>query len=46
MDYYEEKVIKDTLEAHAWNKEETSEELGVDIATLYRKIKKLGIIEH
>ena len=45
MDYYEEKIIKDTLEAHAWNKEETAGELGVDLATLYRKIKKLGIAE-
>jgi DNA-binding NtrC family response regulator len=45
MDYYEEKVIKDALESHDWNKEETAGELGVDLATLYRKIKKLGIAE-
>jgi DNA-binding NtrC family response regulator len=45
LDHYEEKIIKDALEAHEWNKEETSEELGVDLATLYRKIKKLGIAE-
>ncbi len=46
LDYYEEKIVKDALESHDWNKEETAVELGVDLATLYRKIKKLGIAEH
>ncbi len=45
MDYYEAKIIKETLEAHGWNKEETARALDVDLATLYRKIKKLGIAE-
>ncbi len=45
LDYYEEKIVKDALESHDWNKEETAVELGVDLATLYRKIKKLGIAE-
>jgi DNA-binding NtrC family response regulator len=45
LDYYEEKIVKDALESHDWNKEETAGELGVDLATLYRKIKKLGIAE-
>ncbi|UCE78750.1 MAG: sigma-54-dependent Fis family transcriptional regulator [Nitrospiraceae bacterium] len=45
IDSYEKKVIVDTLEAHNWNKEEAARMLGVDLATLYRKIKKLGIIE-
>jgi len=43
LEYYEEKVIKDALQAHSWNKEEVARELDVDLATLYRKIKKLGI---
>jgi DNA-binding NtrC family response regulator len=43
LDYYEEKIIKDALQAHVWNKEEVANELDVDLATLYRKIKKLGI---
>ena len=43
LDYCEEKIIKDALQAHAWNKDEVARELDVDLATLYRKIKKLGI---
>lgn len=43
LEYYEEKLIKDALQAHNWNKEEVARELDVDLATLYRKIKKLGI---
>ncbi len=46
LDHYEEKIIRDALLANDWNKEETSKELGVDLATLYRKIKKLGIAEN
>lgn len=45
VDYYEEKIIREALEANSWNKEETARKLGVDLATLYRKIKKLGITE-
>lgn len=43
LEYYEEKLIKDALQAHNWNKEDVAGELDVDLATLYRKIKKLGI---
>ncbi len=43
LEHYEEKLIKDALQAHNWNKEEVAGELDVDLATLYRKIKKLGI---
>jgi DNA-binding NtrC family response regulator len=46
LDYYEEIIIKETLQANDWNKDETSRQLGVDLATLYRKIKKLGIAEN
>lgn len=45
LDYYEEKIIKEALQANDWRKEETALHLGVDLATLYRKIKKLGIAE-
>lgn len=43
LEYYEEKVIRDALQNHGWNKEDAARELDVDLATLYRKIKKLGI---
>jgi DNA-binding NtrC family response regulator len=43
LEIYEEKVIKDALQANGWNKEQAAGELDVDLATLYRKIKKLGI---
>jgi DNA-binding NtrC family response regulator len=43
IEQYEEKLIKDALQAHNWNKEEVARGLDVDLATLYRKIKKLGI---
>lgn len=46
LEHYEEKIIKETLEYNDWNKERTARELDVDIATLYRKIKKLGIAEN
>ncbi len=45
LDYYEEKIIREALQANDWRKEETALQLGVDLATLYRKIKKLGIAE-
>ncbi|MDA8433820.1 MAG: sigma-54 dependent transcriptional regulator [Nitrospiraceae bacterium] len=43
LDACEENVIRETLQANDGNKEETARQLGVDLATLYRKIKKLGI---
>jgi DNA-binding NtrC family response regulator len=45
LDYCEEKIIKEALQANDWRKEDTAVQLGVDLATLYRKIKKLGIAE-
>ena len=45
LDYCEGKIIKEALQANDWRKEETALQLGVDLATLYRKIKKLGIAE-
>jgi len=46
LDYYEERIIRDSLRLHDWSKEDAAEELGVDLATLYRKIKKLAITEN
>jgi DNA-binding NtrC family response regulator len=43
LDSYEEEIIRETLQTNDWSKEETARQLGVDLATLYRKIKKLGI---
>jgi len=43
LEFYEEKIIRDALQGNSWNKEEVARELDVDLATLYRKIKKLGI---
>ncbi len=45
LDFFEERIIKESLLGNNWNKEETARELDVDLATLYRKIKKLGILE-
>ncbi|MEW6110140.1 MAG: sigma-54 dependent transcriptional regulator [Nitrospirota bacterium] len=46
IDLYEEKIIKDSLMTNDWNKEAVARELGIDLATLYRKIKKLAIDEN
>jgi DNA-binding NtrC family response regulator len=43
LDSCEETIIREMLQANDWNKEDTARQLGVDLATLYRKIKKLGI---
>ncbi len=46
LEQYEGKLIRDVLQTNKWSKEDTARELGVDLATLYRKIKKFGIAEH
>ncbi|GAB4488733.1 MAG: sigma-54 dependent transcriptional regulator [Thermodesulfovibrionales bacterium] len=45
VDAFEAKIIRETLQARNGNKEETARVLDVDLATLYRKIKKHGIAE-
>jgi len=40
---FERKLILDRLAVHGGSKEETARELGIDLATLYRKMKKLGL---
>ncbi|MFC1769596.1 sigma-54-dependent transcriptional regulator [Nitrospirota bacterium] len=44
LHYYERKLIYERLSACEWNKEETALDLDIDLATLYRKMKKLNII--
>lgn len=39
----EKEVIQKALEANRKNKEATAQALGIDLVTLYRKMKKLGI---
>ncbi|RME64218.1 MAG: sigma-54-dependent Fis family transcriptional regulator, partial [Nitrospirae bacterium] len=43
LNYYEKKIILDRLIQFNWHKEQVAKSLGIDLATLYRKMKKLGI---
>ena len=43
LDTFEREYIKRSLTEHKGNKETTAEALGVDLATLYRKLKKLKV---
>jgi len=43
LNYYERRILEDAMNEHGGNKEKTAAHLGVDVATLYRKIKKLEI---
>jgi DNA-binding NtrC family response regulator len=43
LDTYEREYIKRSLTEHKGNKETAAEALGVDLATLYRKLKKLKV---
>jgi DNA-binding NtrC family response regulator len=43
LHYHERKVILERLSQRNWDKDETARDLGIDLATLYRKMKKLGI---
>jgi DNA-binding NtrC family response regulator len=43
LGYFERQLIIGRLTQFNWDKEETARELGIDLATLYRKMKKLGI---
>jgi transcriptional regulator with PAS, ATPase and Fis domain len=40
---FERRLITKALEANRRNKESTAHALGIDLVTLYRKMKKLGI---
>jgi DNA-binding NtrC family response regulator len=43
LGYFEKKIISETLASNKGNKEKAASQLGVDLATLYRKMKKLEI---
>jgi DNA-binding NtrC family response regulator len=43
LDSYEREYIRRSITEHKGNKETTAEALGVDLATLYRKLKKLKV---
>ena len=43
LEDYEREVLIETYEAHRRNKETTAEALGIDLATLYRKLKKYEV---
>jgi DNA-binding NtrC family response regulator len=43
MHEYERNAIATELDIHGHNKDATARALGIDLATLYRKMKKLGI---
>jgi len=40
----ERRVIVDSLEAHGWNRQQTARSLGINRTTLYKKMKRHGII--
>jgi DNA-binding NtrC family response regulator len=41
----ERRIILDVLEANAWNRNVTAEQLGINRTTLYKKMKRLGLEE-
>jgi DNA-binding NtrC family response regulator len=41
----ERQIIRETLEAHNWNRNDTAEALGINRTTLYKKMKRLGLEE-
>ncbi len=43
LNFYEKKILLESLAKHGWNKEEVAKELEIDLATLYRKMKRLNI---
>jgi len=43
LNNFERQVILDALDSLGWNKEKTAAALDVDVATLYRKMKRLSI---
>jgi serine/threonine-protein kinase PknK len=42
-DQLEREVVRELLERHAWNTEVAAKQLGVHRATLYRRMKRLGL---
>jgi DNA-binding NtrC family response regulator len=46
LNNYEHHLLQSTLRARNYNKEAAAQTLGIDLATLYRKLKKHGIADH
>jgi DNA-binding NtrC family response regulator len=40
----ERQIIQQALEANAWNRQKTSEQLGINRTTLYKKMRALGML--
>ena len=40
----ERRMIVDSLEAHGWNRQQTARSLGINRTTLYKKMKRHGIV--
>ena len=45
LDAPERQIILDTLRANNWNRSATAEALGINRTTLYKKMKKLGVLD-
>lgn len=43
MEAPERAIIREVLEMHNWNRNETAEALGINRTTLYKKMKRLGL---
>jgi len=39
----EKNIIRQALEAHKWNRQETADALGVNRTTLFKKMKRYGL---
>jgi transcriptional regulator of acetoin/glycerol metabolism len=39
----EKNIIRQALEAHKWNRQETSQALGINRTTLFKKMKRYGL---
>ena len=40
----ERRIIRQALELHDWNRNQTADSLGIDRTTLYKKIRRLGLL--
>lgn len=44
MEEPERRIIRQALELHDWNRNRTADSLGIDRTTLYKKIRRLGLL--
>jgi transcriptional regulator of acetoin/glycerol metabolism len=45
MEAPERAIILEVLELHEWNRSATADALGINRTTLYKKMKRLGLME-